>query len=423
MTVLAEALVLQRAATAQGGGLRDAVNGPPGGALPPQFRLHEFGRAFRIELRTGALADVSPLVSSGLRPATPFQNRAWMTDWQAKVGDARGVLPVTAVAYSGKVPVFALPLAVTRRFGTRVLTWHGAQLNDYCAPLAGEAFRGLAAGIDGARVMTEIARMLGGIDLVVLSKSPRQIEGAANPFVFGNALSYHARAHAIALPAGASFESFYAARRSTKTRRRIKEKLNALEKLGKVEFRFADSAAEAREVSALCLAAKSRQLQANGHWDPFSDAAVRDYVVSSFAKEPGRSTWACSLSCGGEILATAVGFRSARSWLLYQMSMEDSGKERYSPGTHLLMNLLKRCIDERAEELDLGLGDESYKGEWCNVDKELAVSTLALSAKGRVMEQIVRTRARILSRLSSDPVLHARAKRLQNAARKLRIPL
>ncbi len=423
MTFWQEAIALHRLA----GLSADPVRKPTaesGETFAAEFRQHDFrSGVIRLEVRRNVLPSEDLLDSLGLAPASPFQNPGWLSAWRLAMKEPASVMPVTVIGYSGGVAVFALPLAVTRKLGMRVLTWYGYQLSDYCAPIIARNFAAMAGAIDGESVLARVAETIGGIDLVYLTKSPVQVGGVANPFVTAGASAYHAQAHAITLPEGESFEGFLAARRSSKTRRRIKEKLNALEKTGTVTFRFAQTVAEAREVADLCLAAKSRQLAQNGHWDPFGDPAVRGFVISSFAAEVGNTTWACSLSCGGEVLATSIGFRSGRTWLLYQMSLEDSGKERHSPGTHLLMNLLKECVAEKAQELDLALGDESYKTEWCDADRRLMITALALTPRGKMMEQALRARAGVMARLSADPKLHARAKRLQNAARKLRIPV
>ncbi len=378
-----------------------------------------------IEVRQGVLpapADI-PADSANAPWATAFQSAAWLAAWQSDPHVAKETIPVTAIGYSGGQAVFVLPLAIVRRHGGRCLAWHSYPHSDYCGPIVNRAALGVFGAIDGESVLRQIAGRIGNIDLVYLTKQPEQVAGTRNPFLLPEGVAYHVGAHAINLVAGETWAEAYARRRSGKTRRRLRDKRAALEKFGDIAFRLAQGEDEARDLISLCLATKSEQLLKLGHFDTFSPPGVRETITTHFTGGITSSTWAASLDVGGRPLAVAFGFRSPETWLLYQMAMASGPEAKHSPGTHLLLHLLEHCAAQGVTRLDLGLGDETYKSEWCDEHLSLQVSSLALSARGHVLKAAVEWRARLRLRMAADPKLYERAKWIKGIARKCRLPL
>jgi CelD/BcsL family acetyltransferase involved in cellulose biosynthesis len=353
---------------------------------------------------------------------TPFQSERWLRSWQARIGAMSGCRPVTAICRDAGQPAVTLPLAVVRRFGANILTWRAYPQSDYTAPIVSRAHMAALHRLDGARIMRQIASRIGGIDLVYMPKQPGLIETAANPFVLPDAVKYHVGAHAINFQPGESWDDFLKNRRSGKTRKRLRDKRAALEKLGPVTFRIASSEAEARQMIDSCLTAKTEQLQKLGHWDPFSPPGVRDFLLSFFSSNIAQSSWVVSLEVDGKPAATAFGFRDQGEWLLYQMSMPSGPEAKHSPGTHMLMELMRHCIAQGVQRLDLALGDESYKAEWCDETINLHISTIAITAHGRLLDGLLRLRAALRNRMAADARLYERAKWVKGLARKLHLP-
>lgn len=354
---------------------------------------------------------------------TPFQTERWLTAWLAGFGTDRQAEPITVIGRCGGTEAFILPLALERRKGVRILVPLGIHHSDYGAPMLNAVCATALAGIDGTALLKETASRIGGVDAVYLAKQPKIIGGMANPFVLPGHFEHHAGAHAIHFTPGQSFEDFLFTRRSSKTRRRLREKRSALEKSGAITFRLAQTADEARVLVAACLAAKSAQLIRQGHWDPFSEKANRDFLVEFFSGDLGATTWAAALDVGGRLAVTSFGFRIGGDWLLYQMAMEEDADAKNSPGTHHLLELIRHCTEVGADVLDLSLGDESYKSEWCDSHERLAVSVLPITAKGRVVAKIIETRGKTRLRMAADPVLYERAKRIKGFLRVFKLPL
>ncbi len=376
-----------------------------------------------VELREGVLPETDDAAGKeGALALTPFQGFGWLEAWQSLLGRELGSTPVTAIGYSAGEPVFILPLMVTRRYGSRVLTWSAYQQSDYCAPVLNAAHAATIAGLDGGNILRDIAQRIGGIDLVYVPKQPRSIGGISNPFLLPGSMPYHAGAHAINFLPGETWEAAYRRRRSAKTRRRLRDKRMALENAGVISLRIAATELEAKGLIDMCLNAKSRQLKKLGHWDPFAGETVQEFIVSYFSSDVTRSTWAAALDVGGKSAAVAFGFRNSSEWLLYQMAMTSEIETRHSPGTHLLMELMNKCSELGVKRLDLALGDESYKSEWCDEHIVLETSTLALTARGKLLQKMIQLRAAARSRMATDPKLYERAKWLKGMARKFRLP-
>ena len=376
-----------------------------------------------VEVREGVLSIPSSNGHEhGALRSTQFQEKGWLEAWQGLIGEELGSKPFTAIGYSAGKPVFILPLTVIRRYGSRVLTWSAYQQSDYNAPVVSTAHAAALANLDGGDILRDIARRVGKIDLVYMPKQPRFVGGIANPFLLPGAVPYHAGAHAINFLPGETWEAAFRRRRSAKTRRRLREKRLALEKAGTVSLRIAATQSEAKGLIGLCLDAKSRQLQKLGHWDPFADLAVREFVISVFSNGADRSTWVAALDAGDGPAAVAFGFRNSSEWLLYQMAMTGETDPRHSPGTHLLIELMSKCSELGVRRLDLALGDEPYKAEWCDEHHVLETSTLAFTARGWLLQTMIRFRAMARSRLAADPRLYERAKWLKGIARKFRLP-
>lgn len=88
----------------------------------------------------------------------------------------------------------------------------------------------------------------------------------------------------------------------------------------------------------------------------------------------------------------------------------------------MLMDLMQHCVAGGIGRLDLALGDESYKAEWCDEDLKLCISTLPLSTRGKILDLLIRLRARLRTRMASNSRLYERAKWVKGMARKIRLP-
>ena len=353
---------------------------------------------------------------------TPFQQYGWRDSWQRKVGNSEGMLPITVILTLMDRPIAMLPMAVYESLGLKVLAWHASAQSDYCASVIDRNHLNEFCEIDFENLLKLVARRIGKIDLIYLSKQPMKIEGRRNPLLLSKGFDYHVGSHAINFIPGETWEQFLIRKRSPSTLRQLRKKERQLGTFGEVGFRIASTSDDARAITEHCLSAKSRQLAKLGHGDPFSSPGVRGFLIDFIADGIGHSTWATALTLNGEMLATSVGMASQNEWLLYQMAMEGDHVSNCSPGSQLFSRIMRHCLDSRIERLDLALGDERYKLEWCDEHETLQVSVLPLTLKGKVAAPILRVRGRIMKFVASNPRLYEHGKALKQRMRALGVP-
>lgn len=354
---------------------------------------------------------------------TPFQLPSWRQAWQKHLGTPQKVRPVTAILHRAGRTIAILPLAIHHTRFLKILTWHAAEQSDYGAPiLCPDEAEGFG-GIDAEAVLRQIATQAGGVDLIHLPKQPLLVSGVRNPLVLPDAVGHHVGAHAINFVPGETWDAFLTGRRSASSRQQLRKKARLLEKMGKVEFRVAGTVAEAGRFTAHCLAAKSRQLARLGHHDIFAEPEVRDFVSDHFSHGVGRTTWAAALMLDEQPIATAIGFARPGEWLLYQMAMDRDHVDHVSPGTQLLMRIMQHCMSRDILRLDLALGDEAYKFDWCDEHVALATSFLPLTLRGSAAAAGLRLRAWVLRKIAADPRLYDLGKSLKRRAKGIGIPV
>ncbi|MCB1377132.1 MAG: GNAT family N-acetyltransferase [Alphaproteobacteria bacterium] len=330
---------------------------------------------------------------------------------------------MTAVLRESGRTLAVLPLAVHQTNKLRILTWHAGDQSDYGAAIVRNDDIATFATIDAAAVLRNIAKEIGDIDLVYLPKQPLTIGGMGNPLVLPGSINHHAGAHAINFRPGESWTEFLNHRRSASTRHQLRKKMRLLEKAGKVGFKVASDKEEAFQFATHCLAAKTRQLTKLGHYDPFASVEVRTFLQNFFANGVGQSTWAVALTLDDAAIATSIGFVRHNEWLLYQMAMDCDHVANTSPGTQLLMNIMEHCLASGVERLDLALGDENYKFEWCDEHQVLLTSCMPLTFKGRVAETGIRFKASVQNRMAESPRVYDFGKVLKRQLKKLKLPV
>ncbi len=349
----------------------------------------------------------------------PFQNPDWCRAWQDFLGPMRHASPVTAVVRQDGAIVAVLPMSLKRTRLLQTLTWHAESLGDYGSPVLSGDGVSILPGCNIAALLTDVASKIGGVDVICLSKQPSTLFGRANSFVLPGSVQHHVGAHAINFQPGECWDDFLRRTRSSSTRQQLRKKQRNLAKLGTVEFRVATTQEEASVYIRHCLDAKSKQLAKLGHFDPFTSPANRALIEDYFTRNVADSTWALALTLNGKPVSSAFGFAGAQQWLLYQMAMDGGGTAQTSPGTQMLMCIMQHCIVKKITRLDLAMGDEGYKQEWCDEHQTLFNSFLCLSGKGLFAGQVMRQLSIASRKIASHEQLYNLAKSAKRNVQKL----
>ncbi len=328
---------------------------------------------------------------------TPFQTFDWLQRWQRHIGTRQGVQPVIVVgALADGQTGIILPLGIDRCGGARRLCWLGQELNDYNAPLLArdvslrlpaEQFRALWKELRARMQREPLFRH----DWIELEKMPQLVEGQFNPF-FALALATNpSGAHFADL--GGDWKKFYAAKRSSATRRRDRSKRKRLAEFGEVSFALDIDPDDAKATLEVLMDQKRRLFAHRGIPDMFERTGWREFFLdlaeqaSPFSASPLPRDGGVQLHIGHTQVgalrgATHLGvvFRDAYYHVL--ASYDDGAIAHYGPGALHLRELIANVIGLGLHRFDFTVGDEPYKLEWSDTHIKLGDYVAASTWRG-----------------------------------------
>ena len=313
-----------------------------------------------------------------------FQSHAWIAGWLAGVHDRREIRLQIALVWDGDRLGGAMPCAVHRRSGLRVLTWAAQLFSDYCD--------GLADPADGNAAMMPLLwnalRRFGGFDLVSL----QQIRPDAQCREFldrlardGSQLQPGDREERCMRidnqwPNGeAFFRSLNKKGRNNHTRgKRILAELG-----GEVEFRCVEQLDNSDALIDEVMRLKQAWLRANDPTSPL--LGVDGPVLRSVLGHACRSGLAkvFLLQCGAKIAAASVNFVYAGRMEAY-FTAYDPIFDRASPGTILIVEYARWSFDRGLRHVDFLRGEEAFKFRMANAETVLSSFTGARTLMGQV---------------------------------------
>lgn len=308
-----------------------------------------------------------------------FQMREFLSVWSATYAARLGAVALyVEVRDAGGVLILQVPLAISVKRGTRILTFADLGAADYNAPMLHPALWEMRRD-EVEDLWTAIETALPRIDIVDLEKMPARIGGRSNPLFqlasAANAESCHGSD--LLRP----IEEIEATQAQLKALRR---KCRGLEKLGQTEFVVASTPTERARLLAAAIEQKQRR---------FEETRVPGFEESPHAREffeqatgvfgDTKNLRFCALSVGGEIVATSwnVGLGDT----LYELMIGFAGGEwtKHSAGRILNLMLLRWAKENGYRYLDHGIGDEAWKAENCDTHVPLGRFVVARSARGR----------------------------------------
>ncbi|MGI9492972.1 MAG: GNAT family N-acetyltransferase [Geminicoccaceae bacterium] len=314
-----------------------------------------------------------------------YQTYDWQSTWYEFVGVNGGLRPcLIAVMDADGRPLMFLPLAIERYGLWGVLTWLGTRFSDYNAPvLAPDAADRLERYGGIGNLWQTLQRKLPRFDYADFQRQPAHIGNQLNPFVQPASIEGGHAAHSTRL--SGDWSSYYAKKRSKKTRHNEQRKRRNLARLGQLEFLIARTPADIDLMLPTMLRQKRAYVKAlrkeNIFDEPGYDEFLRARAVEGLTTG---GTMLCGLKLDDDILA--VQWAAVYKQRLYSIiaSYDDGERNKLSPGGLLLHELFAWCFDHGIEVLDFTYGDEPYKLAWCEQTLALSRSLMPASAWGNV---------------------------------------
>ena len=287
-----------------------------------------------------------------------FQSFDWLNAWHIQVGSAENVEPAIVMVSLDGVPVMHCAFGIERRLGMRCLTWLGGKFADYKAPMLAPDFAERVTPDQFATIWERIQREVPTHDFIVLENQPTHVGALVNPFASLDGEAAPDEAFLIELPS--TYEEFTQRFRAA-TRRADRSKERKLVGEGKLEFRIAEDAAEARRMTADILDRKAAQLRAQGIASIFEDAGYRAAYIALAALPPKRRLLqVATLTLDGEFLSGSIAHIRGDHVTLMVHTFENS-YARVSPGRLHLLKLVQTSIDAGHKTYDLSVGYAPYK--------------------------------------------------------------
>lgn len=360
-------------------------------------------------------ADWTALETTG--DCTVFQSYAWLSTWFRHVGARQGIEPciVTGRDAGDDGALFILPLGLQHGiFGTR-LVWLGGCLCDYRGPLLSRTFSQRVRAGQFKAIWRRITAMLPHHDIVELGCMPEKIGRQANPFMQLGRISAHASsAHMTRLKP--TWEAYYNAKRSSASKKRDRQKRRKLEEFGSAMLVTPTGKAAIAETVEALIVQKSASFARMGVANPFEQPGVRDFYLA-LATETDGFIHTCRLDVGDKVAATnwGVSFGGRYYYVLASYAEQEEFAKR-GPGVIQLMELMKYATETGHAEFDFTVGDEGYKGDWCEVEIKLYDHLASASALGFLMLLPVTAFLKAKRFIKQTPVLWQAFTRLRAAA-------
>src|SRR5262249_19915665 len=319
-----------------------------------------------------------------------FKSFDCLAPWRRHMGPRQGTIPAVVLGYDRDgLTLFILPLATSARGPLRRLTWLGAELCDYNAPLLGRRFSDRMSAGRFTQAWHDVVELLGAapqlpFDLVDLQERPETIGGQRNPLLDLEVFAHASGAYVADL--GSDWDAFYAAKRSSATRKRERRQLKHLAEHGEIRFVEGDIPDQAAAIMATLMSQKSRAFARMGVEDFLARPGYREFFLAA-ATEPGLSdvVHVSRLDVGAIAAATSFGLKFRNCYYLILSSYDDGELSRFGPGRAHLYELLRHAIACGFRHFDFTVGDEPYKRDWCDGELRLYDHLAAGSLRGAIV--------------------------------------
>jgi CelD/BcsL family acetyltransferase involved in cellulose biosynthesis len=347
----------------------------------------------------------------------PYQQFHWLSAWDAHIRPPDALPFIVVLRHGGRVRML-LPLAIERSLGLSRLVPMGAPVCDYHCPLIEPRFADQLTPEITRTILREITA-LAGVDYVLLTHVPPMAGRVRNPFSALQMHPFSANGHGTAL--GSDWRTFYADRRSGKTRSRLRRKEKSLAQVGPIAFQPVTDPDQRNALAAELLQLKAAHLRESA--GAFNTLARRD--VQAFFRELASDcarehVLLFQLTCGARLVAAAMGV-VRDGCFYYQISVyPDNALQRFSPGSLLLNRLMEWAIERGCTRFDFTVGDEAYKAEWCDEPWPLRCGAWPRTVRGRIGALLAITTIVLTGHVKRHRALSWLAARCRTAIGKLR---
>ena len=323
---------------------------------------------------------------------TVFQTFEVFAAWVRHIAEPNNVRWLAAALHDRKTgaPLLILPLTVTEANGLKIIECADRGIADFNGPVIARGFVPSAA--DMAAYWDALKAALPPADLVRLSKLPARLGQARNP------LLRLPNVHAMKLSnwkadLAPDFPGWLERNVPEKLRADLAQRRRKLGKRGPIEFKIAETEAEADRLLDELIAERQERFEALGRRDLLADEHCRRFYRSLIRPGDGRSPAVIqALMVGGEIVATGYGLVHNDAFHMIFPGFAGKGWRNYSPGLQLFLASMEWAAGLGLKHYDFTIGDEGFKRDLGAEEHLLYEKLAALSPRGRRVVYLDRLR-------------------------------
>jgi CelD/BcsL family acetyltransferase involved in cellulose biosynthesis len=257
--------------------------------------------------------------------------------------------------------------------GARKIEWLGTSLCNYNGPLLARDFSRRVGPAQFAQIWGQVRRLLRsaiGHDLIDLEKMPEMIGEQPNPFCSLRVTPHVNSAYLTALVG--DWETYYAAKRSSSTRRSDRKKQRRLAERGEVRFLTAAGREEVTRTLDALIEEKTASYAKLGVDNMFNRPGYRDFFLdTATGVHSARLTHLSRIDVGNETAAANFGLVFRGTYIYLLAGYNDGELGQFGPGSLQLLEMFRYSIEHGLKVFDFTIGDEPYKRDWYDTEMRL----------------------------------------------------
>jgi CelD/BcsL family acetyltransferase involved in cellulose biosynthesis len=355
-------------------------------------RLAHLSREFAPDLSLAVYTDLAAVESEWrsfqqIAECTAFQTFEWLSAWQRHIGTRERTVPAIVVGrFANGQTAFIAPLAVESQRWVNRLRWLGQDLCDYNAPLLARDFSLRVTSERFVAMWRQLQLKLQSDprlrhDWIEFEKMPQTVGVQINPFTFLRVAPNANSAHIAQL--SDDWETFYAAKRSSATRRHDRAKRKHMAAFGEIRFATVTARDDVERTLETLWQQKKQIFARKGIADIFAQPGYREFFAD-IASDPNMRHLAhvSRVDIGTTCAATNFALTFGGCYYHVLSSYCDGQLTRYGPGTLHLRELMAYAIGKGLRLFDFTIGDEHYKLEWSDLRLKLYDFSASVTWRG-----------------------------------------
>lgn len=312
-----------------------------------------------------------------------YQTYRWVSAWCQHAARPMGETPLILAGYlpSGELG-FLWPMAVSDKYGVRVLTWLGQTHASYHMGLYR---RDAAAQLQACDLRAALAAIVAAhpdVAALQFRNQPVIWDGVENPMSRLGHIASPTKSYELRLTN--DFETIYKNIFSGNRRYEHRTKERRLAESGRLEFLDNPASGERLQILETFFEQKAAQFASKKLANPYHAEPVKTVYRAFASSQPAmQPSELVALKHNGSIIAIDYGMSHQRRFYGLMCSMPPAGDLiKYSPGQLLMRKRIEWLCAQGMAFCDFGPGDGFHKQTWHATPVDLFETHLPLSFKG-----------------------------------------